>query len=599
MVKKLRCVFSLLFIITVILSLCTLGVINVGAQGGGSGGMQGGRGGPQGAGSGGPPGGEMGMPGGEMGMPGGEMGMPGGGGGPPGGGMGMGGAPSEAAIFIENGAENTDKEYTAGQYKTNIKSDAKGITIKDLNITSGDYSFNGIVATGADTIVTLDNVKMKLGVTSEAGANASGGAAVNSADGATVYINNSDLVVDGAQRYVTNNGGTSKIIVNNSSVIQTGSNEFTTQQAEPFSNNALLIYGIARTNMSTGASKTYYFNSECITEGWAALSTDAASRPDGLDLYAYNSKAIAQNGGYGTYADFDCRVWLYGSTLESAEIGAIISKSGKITVADGASAPADVMKYNIGKTTKASSTVIGGRNAVMIHAPDMQGTGKAAADCGFLDVVNSTLATSKDLKAVRDYAKHINKAVDAYIDYTMGAALLVKSTSAIITFDNAKFDSFSNVAVMTALNSDSMSNFLKEGDADDSNVVKPIAITMKNMEANGDVRHMDYHRIMTLSLENATLNGAVVSGTMEDWNSLWTGYSKEDCNWLVDDSWNTYYGVKMTVKKGATWNVSGVSTLSSLTVENGGKIKGKVEVDGKAVTPATGKTYTGKIVVTP
>jgi hypothetical protein len=349
--------------------------------------------------------------------------------------------------------------------------------------------------------------------------------------------------------------------------------------------------------MSISASKTYYFNSDCITEGWAALSTDAAA-PAGLDLYAYNSKAVAQNGGYGTYADFDCRVWLYGSTLEAAEIGAIISKDGKVTVADGAMTPADVLKYNTGETTTKGSAVIGGRNAVMIHAPDMMGEGIAAVDCGFLDVFNSTLATSDKLKTKRDYATHINKAVDAYIDYTMGAALLVKSTSAVVTFDNAKIDSFSNVAVMTVLNSDSMGNFIADGDADDSNVVKPIAITMKNMEANGDVKHMDYQRVMTLSLENATLNGAVVSGTMEDWNSLWTAYKKEDCNWLVDTSWNTRYGVKMTVKNGATWNVTGASSLSSLTVEKGGAIKGKVQVDGKTVTPAAGKTYTGDIVVT-
>jgi hypothetical protein len=47
------------------------------------------------------------------------------------------------------------------------------------------------------------------------------------------------------------------------------------------------------------------------------------------------------------------------------------------------------------------------------------------------------------------------------------------------------------------------------------------------------------------------------------------------------------------------WEVSGPSTLSSLTVENGGSLKGKVQIDGKGITPASGKTYTGKIVVNP
>lgn len=591
MAKKFRRVFSLFLIIGVISFLCTLGVFAQNAPGGASGSAPGsmpeGMGMPSG-------GGPVGMP---EGMPGGEGGPGGMAGGPPGGGMGMG-APSKAAIFIENGSENTEKEYAAGQYKANIKTNATGITIQGLDLTSGDYTFNGVVATGANSQVTLDKVKMKLGVTKEADAKDSGGAAVSASDGATMYINNSELVVDGAQRYVTNTSGTSKLVVNDSSVTQTGSNQFTTKQAEPFSNNALLISGIARANMSVGSSHTYYFNSTVTTEGWAALSTDAASKPDGLDLYAYNTKSIAQHGGYGTYADFDCRVWLYGSTLESAEVGAIIAVSGQITVADGASAPADVIKYNTGKTTKAISTVTGGRNAVMIHAPDMMGQGKAAAACGTLSVINSTLATSRNLKSTRDYATHIGKAVAAYIDYIMGAGVLVKSTSANITFDNAKIDSFSGVAVMTVLNSDSMGNFLKA--ESDGAEVKPIAISMKNMNVNGDIKHMDYQRIMTLSLDNAaTLNGAVVSGTVDDWNKLWKDFDKKDCNWVQNDTWNTYYGVKMTVKKGATWNVTGESSLSSLTVESGGTVKGKVKVDGKEVTPSAGTTYKGKITVTP
>jgi len=508
----------------------------------------------------------------------------------------MGGAPSEAAIFIDNGAQDASKEYTAGLFKSAVKSDANGITIENLEITSGDYTFNGVAVVGAKSNVTLDKCKMRLGVTKEAEASDRGGAAVSVSDNATLYIKNSDLQVDGAQRYVTNTGDDANLIVNDSIITQTGSNQFTTKMTEPFSNPALLISGIARANMSTGSSHTYYFNSTVTTEGWASLSTDA-SGGDGLDLYAYNTEAIAQHGGYGTYADFGCRVWLYGSNLTSAEVGGIISKDGQITVADGASVPADVIKYNLGKTTSAGTIVTAARNAIMIHAPDMGGQGLASADCGNLDVINSTLATSKNLKSTRDYGATYGAATGAYVDYIGGTDILVKSTSANINLKNAKFDSYSGVIIMTVLNSDSMGNFLKEGDGEK---VKPIAISMSDMSVTGDIKHMDYQRIMTLSLEDATtLKGAVVSGTVEDWNKLWTAFKKEDCNWVQNDSWNTFYGVQMTVKKGANWEVSGPSLLSSLTVESGGTVKGKVQVDGKDVTPAAGKTYTGKIVVNP
>jgi hypothetical protein len=506
----------------------------------------------------------------------------------------MGGAPSKAAIYISDGAENAAKEYIPGQYKADVTSDATGLKISGFNYSTDDYTANGIVVSGAKSTVTIDNAKIHLGVNKESTSNP--GTAVTSDNGATVYMNHSDLVSDGAGgsagRYVTSNS--SNLIVNDSTVTQTGPNQYTAKIAEPFSNNALLIYGNARSNMSIGKSKTYYFNSTVTTEGWAALSTDAAQD---VQLYAYNTKGIAQHGGYGTYADFNCHVHLYGAKLTSAEIGGIISKSGQIEVMDGGSVPADVIKYDKGAMTTEGSVVVGGRNAIMIHAPDMQNKGKSEADHGTLTVVNSTLKTDPSLKGTRDYAEHINKATQAYIDYTKGAALLIKSTTATVKFVNAKIESFSNVAVLTVLNSDSMGNFLHN--ETDGAEIQPLDISMKDMSVTGDVKHMDYQRIMNLSLDNATLKGAVVSGSVEDWNKLWTAYDKKDTKWVQNDKWNTFYGVRLTVGKGSTWQVTGPSLLESLKVEAGGSVKGKVMVDGKAVTPAPGETYTGKISVTP
>jgi hypothetical protein len=508
----------------------------------------------------------------------------------------MGGAPSKAAIFISDGAENAAKEYTAGQYKANITSDATGLKISGFNFSTDDYTVNGIVASGAKSVVTIDNAKIHTGVNKESSSNP--GTPLTVDGGATVYLNHSDLISDGAGgqsgRYVTNNGGASKLIVNDSTVTQTGPNQYTSKIAEPFSNNALLIYGNARANMSGGNSRTYYFNSTVTTEGWASLSTDACGD---VDLYAYHTTAIAQHGGYGTYADFNCRVHLYGSKLTSPEIGAIISKSGKVEILDGASAPADVVKYDKGAKTTEGSVVVGGRNAVMIHAPDMQNVGLQAADHGFLTIINSTIKTDSSLKGTRDYAEHINKATQAYIDYTKGAALLIKSTTATIKMERAKIESFSGVAIMSVLNSDSMGNFLHK--ESDGAKVKPTDISMKDMSVTGDVKHMDYQRPMNISLDNTTLKGAIVSGSVADWNKLWTAYDKKDCKWVQDAKWDTFYGVRLTVGKGSTWQVTGPSLLESLTVADGGSVKGKVQVDGKAVTPAAGQTYTGKISVTP
>ena len=530
-----------------------------------------------------PPG--AGAPGG--GPPGGGPGGPGGRGGPPPGPS----APSMAALYIDNGGEDPSKEYVPGQYRDNIKTGAGEITIQSLDLSSGDYTYNGIVVTGGKSIVTINDAKMRLGVTKTAGANDQGGAALSTFSGATVYLNNSDLEVDGAQRYVSIND--SKLIVNDSRLTQTGNNQFTTAQTEPRSNPALLIYGTARANMSVGQSQTYYFNSTVTTEGWAALSTDSGSG----NLYAYNTTGIAQHGGYGTYADSDWKVWLYGSRLESAENGAIIARSGQITIADGAAAPADVLQYNRGKTTSAGSVVRAGRNAVMIHAPDMGNLGKASAACGTLRVINSTLETTRDLRSARDYAAAYGPAVGAYVNYISGVDVLLKSTSANILFDHDKFITYNGVILETVLNSDANGNYLHN--ETDGAEVKPIAVTMKNSNVRGDIEHMDYQRIMNLSLDNATLTGAIISGTVQDWNKLWSGFPRKDAHWVVDRQWNIFYGVRLTLGRGSTWVVTAPSLLESLTLQNGTTLKGKVAVNGTAVTPVPGQTYTGKITVGP
>ena len=136
-----------------------------------------------------------------------------------------------------------------------MTSDAKGLKISGFNYSTGDYTANGIVVSGDKSTVTIDNAKIHLGVNKESTSNP--GTAVTSDSGATVYMNHSELVSDGAGgsagRYVTSNS--SNLIVNDSTVTQTGPNPFTAKIAEPFSNNALLIYGNARSNMSIGKSK--------------------------------------------------------------------------------------------------------------------------------------------------------------------------------------------------------------------------------------------------------------------------------------------------------------------------------------------------------
>ena len=516
---------------------------------------------------------------------------------PPGGDMGGGapppgdGAPETAAIVITDGAENPDAEYEPGAYSSYLSNVDGVLTIDGLDLTSGDYTFNGLVATGPDSVVRLQKCTIRLGVDAPATDDDTGGAATNIDNGATLYISDSELVVDGAARYVTANYNDAKLIVNNSTVTSTGSNDNTADVSEPFSNAALLISGTARANFSIGATQTYYYDSVCTAEGWAALSTDSATG-NGLDLYAYNTEGIAENGGYSTYADTNCRVWLYGSRLTAAEIGCIISKNGQIHSYDSHSAPEDVMQYHEGREVSVDSSIVGGRNAVMIHAPDMMGQGLMAADCGTFYAENTALATDNDLRSTKDYNDY-GEAVGAYIDDVSGDIFLIRSTSADIQLKNVTMDSYNGVLVHTVLNADSMGNFLAAGDGEQ---VNPVAVSMEDMDVTGDILHEDYQRQMTVDLEHTTLTGKLVSGTMDSWNRQWADYG--EVNWVVDDSFDADYGIALTVGDGAVWNVTGDSSLKSLTVMEGGTVQGDITLDGKPLTPEPGKTYTGNIQVT-
>ncbi len=516
---------------------------------------------------------------------------------PPDGDMGGGspspgdGAPESAAIVITDGAENPDAEYEPGAYSSYLSNVDGVLTIDGLELTSGDYTFNGLVATGPDSVVRLQKCTIRLGVDSPATDDDTGGAATNIDNGATLYISDSELTVDGAARYVTANYNDATLIVNNSIVTSTGSNDNTADVSDPFSNEALLISGTARANFSVGATQTYYYDSVCTAEGWAALSTDSATG-NGLDLYAYNTEGIAENGGYSTYADTNCRVWLYGSRLTAAEIGCIISKNGQIHSYGSDSAPDDVMQYHEGKPVSVDSSIVGGRNAVMIHAPDMMGQGLMAADCGTFYAENTTLATDNDLRSTKDYNDY-GEAVGAYIDHVSGDVFLIRSTSADIQLKNVEMDSYNGVLVHTVLNADSMGNFLAAGDGEQ---VNPVAVTMEDMDVSGDILHEDYQRQMTVDLEHTTLTGNLVSGTMESWNTQWADYG--EVNWVVDDSFDADYGIALTVGDGSVWNVTGDSSLRSLTVAEGGSIQGDITLDGELLTPEPGETYTGDIQVT-
>jgi hypothetical protein len=143
----------------------------------------------------------------------------------------------------------------------------------------------------------------------------------------------------------------------------------------------------------------------------------------------------------------------------------------------------------------------------------------------------------------------------------------------------------------------------------------------------GNILDDDYERLMTITLDNTTLTGAIRSGTCQDWNTYWlnAGYvedytiglasntfgSEEPLDAFVHDIvinddgtyTETVYGddqgTALVLTNGSVWTVTEASSLTALTVEAGSAVNGTVSVDGQVVDVTAGGSWSGTITVTP
>ena len=584
----------LAIILVLMFCLSLAGVAEEGTPQGGPGGNP-----PEGMGE--PPeGGPEGEP--PQGGPGRDMGNPPGGVGGPGG-IAEGDVAStgnatnaNGTIDVTDGIVTTDNNLTA-----DIEETDGTVTISGIAYESGDYGDTLLSASNSNVVLTGANITMS--VDEAVSGNESAGTAAY-VDSGTLTISDSTIEVDGAGRYTVAATGTATMIVEDSVIVaggDAGAKGNTAAVSEPASNAGLLISGNSRANFSVGQTHSFYYDSLCVTDGWAALSTDSATG-SGLEFVGVNTEALALHGGYGIYADTNCRDYLYGSTLVSAEVGAIISNNGAITVGSTTDAEAattqdghGMLEYHSGETGEDErTTIIAGRNDFQLHSPDMMGEGNSDYTAS-LSLSHATLITDDainadgyeytsdvngvtyTIQATEDYAEKYGGAVDAYIDYVTGAAILVKSTSAGITLNDVDIRSSTGVALLTALNSDSMSRYLKQ------DVGSGVNVTITNSTIDGDFIHDDYQRDMAVTLDGSTLNGDITFSTADEWNEKWSGYADDETACWVNLDADTYItetqATTVTLTNGAVWNVKEASELTMLTISTDSVVNGSIEAE--------------------
>jgi hypothetical protein len=412
------------------------------------------------------------------------------------------------------------------------------------------------------------------------------------------------------------NSGESVLVVRNSRV-----DGDTSLATKPLAGNpgALLVGGSIRTTLTLGQSQAFYINSEVNSKNWAALSTDGATMVTApgqkeLSLYAYGSNARTIEGGYGTYSDLFCNVYLYGTKLTSAEIGIISGTYGAVTVGtigDG-EANKEVTGHLIEADKKAQpdkaagSVITGGRNALMIHSvnlpPYWSNKGYSQAEIpllfGKFSIRGSTLATDISLDKNLQYSAE----KQAYINHHAGSVIVIKSANVDMSLDRVTFKADrkgTGALIHTVINNDT--NFMTK--VPDGTTYPGMKIRMNDMKAEGDILNEDYQRDMYLAMTGTSLTGRIVSGTVMDWNALCKEKGFEA--YIIDpNGYKAVHGVNLTLNSGSKWNVTGESSLTALTVGEGASIgasggkKVIMTVDG-VETPVKAGTYKGKITIQP
>ena len=429
---------------------------------------------------------------------------------------------------------------------------------------------------------------------------------VNGSQDGTVVENAAILAVGGG---AVNSAGTTSIVVRDSVIF--GYDPNPTAPLSGLSGN-LLVAGNIRATLAMGQSHAYYINSTVLSTNWATLSTDGgvpaqAEGDQELGVYAYGTLAYALEGGYGTYSDLFCNVYIYGSELRSAELGIISGTYGKVvvgTIGDGEADPD--LAAQLTDADKAAqpdkelgSVIAGGRNAIMVHSvnlpPYWEYEGYSEEEIPLYSapiyVYNSTLRTDLDLNVGVKY----DDQKQAYIEHTNGSVILVKSTNTdiIISASELIADPRGTGAVLqTVYNNDTMfMNAVPDGEQ-----YPGVCATIVDSDIAGDIIHEDYQRDMNLLFTGSSLTGAVNGYDCDHWNEVAEAEGFTD--FALDASYATPHGVRIELADGSSWTVTGESTLIGLTIGEGCTVSGSMTVDGVPTELAPG-SYEGDIVLMP
>lgn len=260
---------------------------------------------------------------------------------------------------------------------------------------------------------------------------------------------------------------------------------------------ALEIEGNSRTHCTMSNSSSYFTRCKIITDGWAALSTDAAMGY--VYLQADDCQVISTKSGYAVYADGGCHDVINRCKIDAACMGAILGGESDVVFRD--------------------SQLVCGTYGALMHSVNGKDT-----EVGTLTFSNCTVKTKQEL-------------------------VRVKSDNTMIHVRSSSVETGNGVLVRTMVNDDPIAT--KVG----PEPVYGVRIHFEDTAANGDLLHNDPEREMWVSMAGSVLQGAIQNAMLSmDLGSKWvaTGDSQVVLVSDIDEAQlDAVSGVTITAKGGA------------------------------------------------
>ena len=359
------------------------------------------------------------------------------------------------------------------------------------------------------------------------------------------------------------------------------------------------------TNMLGANTQETFISSSVSSEGWGILSVDDCSS---VKLTGINSSFFSTGiSGYGAYGIGNAIDRFYGCDFDVATYAAIMTGGGSISFDD--STPENIAALNeeldlqltaeeMAAIESKGNHIKTGGSAIMIF--DASG---GSAEMGGSTVVEAGRAVFLTRSGVATIA--VDGSEGAQLSSDIGVILqmidLDKATRVNQEIDGITYNTYPGpwsepYASYEEVEVSASGEPTEPGSSD-------VVAAFSNIELEGDFWNgttgASTVQNMQLTLDNTTVTGIISASFAlhekadlypEDWQCI--GVVENTACPAINN------GVLLTMTNGAVWNVTDVSYITSLTIDETSVINGTVTVDGTAIDLAPG-TYTGEIVVSP